>query len=93
MSPEYIVLFGTRDSNTHVIGAIRNTNRMYKCVFPTLVEFDPAQVNILTLDPWPPVRLVSHSLANNPIKAEGGKAIAKALADPNCKVQNIKWVL
>ena len=45
---------------------------------------------MLTLDPWPFFCLVSLSLGNNRLGVEGGKSIAKALADPNCKVQNIK---
>ena len=36
--------------------------------------------------------LVPHSLEHNELGAEGGKAIAKALANKNCTVQEIKSV-
>ena len=42
------------------------------------------------IDPHPFFCLVFRSLSVNDLGAEGGKAIAKALADPNCKVENIK---
>ena len=52
---------------------------------------DPARINILIpIDPHPFFDLVFRSLASNNLKAEGGKAIAKALADPNCKVEKIE---
>ena len=35
---------------------------------------------------------IPYSLEVNDLGAEGGKAIAAALADPNCKVENIKSV-
>ena len=44
----------------------------------------------MTLDPPPFFCMVPRSLWDNSIGVEGGTAIAKALADPNCKVQNIK---
>ena len=37
-----------------------------------------------------PSCLASHSLQANSLKAEGGKAIAAALASPGCKVESIK---
>ena len=57
---------------------------------PCPLTLDSAQVNILTLDPPPFFCLVFRRLGDNDLGAEGGKAIAKALTDPNCKVQEIE---
>ena len=45
---------------------------------------------MIPIDPHPFFDLVSRSLRGNDLGAEGGKAIAAALADPNCKVEKIE---